>query len=235
MEIRLQKILAKAGVASRRRAEEIIAAGRVAVNGVVVREMGAKVCETDEITVDGAVIYAEAEKMYIMLHKPEGVVTTAGDPMGRPIVLDYVPAEVRLFPVGRLDFETSGLLFLTNDGDWANGLIHPRHEVYKVYLATLRGVPIREDLRRFESGLEIEGRLTAPAKIVVEGRGGGESAVRITIREGRNRQVRKMCAAIGCPVLALKRVAIGGVQLGNLAVGEWRSLTESERIECKKF
>jgi 23S rRNA pseudouridine2605 synthase len=232
--VRLQKLLANAGVASRRKAEEMITAGRVAVNGEVVSELGAKALETDTITVDGVPLGAEPEKMYIMLHKPEGVVTTAADPFGRPTVMDYIPTHVRLFPVGRLDNDTSGLLFLTNDGDWANQLTHPSHEVNKTYLATIQGEPTEEEMRTFETGIEIDGRLTAKAEIVIVGRDGDKTMVRITIHEGRNRQVRKMCAAIHHPVIMLKRVAVGEVKLGNLAVGKWRNLSESELTLCKK-
>jgi pseudouridine synthase len=223
MTQRLQKILAQAGVSSRRKSEELILAGRVAVNGKIVRELGAKADDADEITVDGKKILRE-KKIYLVLHKPAGVVTTAFDPQGRPTVMDFVPRDVRLFPVGRLDFDTSGLLILTNDGEWANKLSHPSNEVKKTYIATLRGKPSRENLQRFRRGIKIDGRLTAPAEIKILREENAHTVAEITIREGRNRQVRKMCDAINCPVIALKRVAIGDVKLGDLPVGKWREL-----------
>jgi 23S rRNA pseudouridine2605 synthase len=225
--MRLQKILANAGVAARRKAEEMITAGRVSVNGETVRELGTQATEADIVAVDGVPIGAEPPKMYIALHKPEGVVTTVADPFDRPTVMDYVPTHTRLFPVGRLDFDTSGLLFLTNDGNWANEKTHPSHEVSKTYLATLRGEPSDAELQKFRTGIEIEDYTTAPAEIVIISRG-ETTTVRITIHEGRNRQIRKMCAAIGHPVISLKRVSIGNVKLGNLPVGKWRELGEGE-------
>ncbi|MCL2456140.1 MAG: rRNA pseudouridine synthase [Defluviitaleaceae bacterium] len=220
---RLQKILAQAGVASRRKCEEIILAGRVAVNGETICEPGAKADADSEILVDGKKI-AREKKFYIAFHKPAGVVTTAFDPQGRPTVMDFVPRDVRLFPVGRLDFDTSGLLILTNDGDFANKLSHPSHEIKKTYIATLRGKISRENLQKFRRGIKIDGRLTAPAEIKILREENSQTVAEISIREGRNRQVRKMCDAVGCPVIALKRVAIGGVQLGDLPVGKWREL-----------
>jgi len=235
LEIRLQKILANAGVASRRKAEEMIAAGRVCVNGVTVKELGTKATAAAEITVDGVPLSTEAQKKwYIMLNKPEGVVTTVSDQFGRPTVMDYIPKHIRLFPVGRLDFDTSGLLFLTNDGDWANRLTHPKFEVIKTYIALLRGEPSKEKLKTFREGIEIEGRLTAPAEIKIVSCDKSGTVVQITIHEGRNRQVRKMCEAIGCPVITLKRVAVGGVKLDDLSVGKWRNLTEKEVVLCQK-
>jgi len=164
----------------------------------------------------------------VMLNKPEGVVTTADDQFNRSTVMDYAPANKRLFPVGRLDYETSGLIFLTDDGDWANNLTHPKHEIKKVYIAVIKGEPSEKELQKFREGIKIEGRLTAPAEIDIL-RGKSENTkVRITITEGRNRQIRKMCEAIGHPVISLKRVAIGSVKLGDLQPGRWRYLTESE-------
>lgn len=229
MEIRIQKILANAGVASRRKAEKIITAGRVCVNGAVAK-LGEKAADTDEITVDGVPLNrVSQEKLYIMLHKPEGVVTTVSDQFGRATVMDYVPAYTRVFPVGRLDYDTSGLLLLTNDGDWANNLTHPKHEIKKTYLAKVRGKPTEAKLQTVRTGIEIDGRLTAPAKIaIIKKRDKLNTTVQITIHEGRNRQVRKMCEAIGNPVITLQRIAIGKVKLRNLPVGKWRHLTESE-------
>ncbi|MCL1882664.1 MAG: rRNA pseudouridine synthase [Defluviitaleaceae bacterium] len=225
MEKRLQKILAEAGIASRRKAEEIIAEGRVSVNGVTVKELGTKAHVNDNIFVDGEPIKKrKSKKKYIMLHKPEGVVTTAQDQFGRQTVMDYVPAQSRLFPVGRLDYETSGLIILTNDGEWANKLLHPKYKIEKKYIATLRGEPTEEELQRFRSGVKIEGRLTAPAKISIIKREKENAVVKITITEGRNRQVRKMCEKINHPVIQLKRVAIGSIKLGDLPVGKWLEL-----------
>ncbi|MCL2387808.1 MAG: rRNA pseudouridine synthase, partial [Defluviitaleaceae bacterium] len=163
--MRLQKLLANAGVASRRKAEELISAGRVRVNGKVVTELGAKATASDEITVDGVPLAAASKKKYIMLHKPEKVVTTVSDQFGRATVMDYVPRDVRLFPVGRLDYETSGLILLTNDGDWANTLMHPSNEVNKTYIAVIHGKPTPAALQAFRTGITIEGRRTAPCKI----------------------------------------------------------------------
>ena len=227
MEIRLQKLLAMAGVASRRKAEELITAGRVTVNGAVVRELGVKAAFNAALAVDGKPVTAE-QKVYIMLHKPEGVVTTVTDPFNRATVMDLIPKGLRLFPVGRLDYNTSGLLFLTNDGEWAQSLTHPKHEVSKTYIATVRGVPAEEDLRAFREGLNIDGRPTAPCEAdILNG-----NKLRITIHEGRNRQVRKMCEAIGHPVIKLMRVSVGKVELGDLPYGKWRDLTPREVELC---
>ena len=227
--IRLQKALAQAGVASRRKSEELILAGRIAVNGKIADELGVKVSAADKITLDGKPLKQE-KKVYIMLHKPESVITTAHDPQGRPTVFDYVSAGVRLFAVGRLDFETSGLLFLSNDGEWANRLMHPSSKVKKTYIAVLHGNVTQEKLQKFRRGIKIEGQMTAPAEICILRERNQSTTVKITIREGRNRQVRKMCDAIGCPVTKLKRVAIGNVELGDLPVGEWRRLKKEETI-----
>ncbi|MCL2197829.1 MAG: rRNA pseudouridine synthase [Defluviitaleaceae bacterium] len=256
--MRLQKILAQAGVASRRKAEELISEGRVSINGEVAT-LGTKANPSDKITIDGNPLNAPQEKRYIMLHKPEGVVTTARDQFNRPCVLDLVPDDIRVFPVGRLDYDTSGLLFLTNDGEWANMLTHPSHEVEKKYIATFYGIPSEQALKAFRTGIEIDDRITAPAKIKIitqnitaKGRlcyrhpaeklrrnfpayEKTISTAQIIIHEGRNRQVRKMCEAIGHPALTLKRVAIGKIKLADLPPGEWRNLTENEvRQLCPK-
>ncbi|MCL2216973.1 MAG: rRNA pseudouridine synthase [Defluviitaleaceae bacterium] len=243
MEIRLQKLLANAGVASRRKAEELIVAGRVTVNGVVA-ELGGKAGPGDALAVDGQpVAVDEPQKIYIMLHKPEGVVTTVTDPFNRTTVMDCVSEiEERLFPVGRLDYDTSGLLLLTNDGDWTNSLTHPRHEVRKTYIAVVKGVPTADELRTFRQGLEIEGRRTSRCEVEIlppkhdkpfgKQATGPTAKLRIIIKEGRNRQVRKMCEAIGHPVISLKRVAIGGLRLDNLPRGKWRHLTIQEVKLC---
>jgi 23S rRNA pseudouridine2605 synthase len=168
--------------------------------------------------------------IYIMLHKPEGVVSTVKDPQNRPVVLDYVKnIQARLFPVGRLDYDTSGLILLTNDGGLAQRLSHPRYEIKKTYIARLRGIPGKKGIEQFKSGLNIDDdKLTAPADISIEKTSPTGCTVRITLREGRNRQVRKMCEAIGCPVLSLKRVSVGGLELGGLHKGEYRHLSKWE-------
>ena len=221
--IRLQKLLAMAGVASRRKAELLIQEGRVCVNGKAVKELGAKALLSDDITVDGKKINFE-KKTYIMLHKPTGVISSVKDNFGRKTVLDFVPRDVRLFPVGRLDYDTSGLILLTNDGDWANKLMHPSKNIKKAYIAKLSGLPSHEDLKKFREGLFIEGKKTAPCKIELI----SDSAVKIMLHEGRNRQIRKMCEAIGLEVVSLRRVAIGSLELGGLKPGEWRYLTAQE-------
>ena len=227
MLIRLQKRLAMAGAASRRKAEEMITEGRVTVNGETVRTLGIKCSPSDIITVDGKPVKQE-KKVYIMLHKPKGVLTTVRDPFGRPTVMDNMPGDVRLFPVGRLDFDTSGIIFLTNDGEWAHALAHPGHEVKKAYIAVLKGIPADDKLRAFRSGIEIEGRRTAPCEIKAM----GNSRFCITIHEGRNQQIRKMCEAIGHPVIKLHRISIGGIRLGDLPQGAWRHLTKTEVESC---
>ena len=221
----MQKILAP--VVSRRKAEEMIAAGRVTVNGVVA-VLGTKANPTgDDIRLDGKPIEAKADVVYIMLHKPEGVVTTANDPQGRPTVMDLLPKGSRCFSVGRLDYDSSGLLLMTNDGDLAFRLTHPGHQVKKLYIARVRGLPDEKALAAFRGGLMIDGNLTAPCEIEVTKKE-PNAQLRITLHEGRNRQVRKMCDAIGFPVLSLKRVAIGKLQLGDLKRGQWRHLTGDE-------
>jgi len=238
--MRLQKWLAQAGVASRRKAEEIIQAGRVCVNGKVITELGAKANPiTDKVTVDGKLAELNRqEKIYIMLHKPEGVVTTVTDPFGRATVVDILPPEMtRLYPVGRLDYDTSGLIFLTNDGNWTQKITHPKYEAKKTYIAMVKGVPSEQLLKKIREGLKIDNKITAPCEAVIDKNYQDQSQMsqlRIIIHEGRNRQVRKMCDAIGHPVVTLKRVAIGNVKLGDLKKGEWRYLTAQEVKRCLK-
>ena len=221
--IRLQKLLAMAGVASRRKAELLISKGRVFVNGTKVTELGAKALATDDIVVDGTKINFE-KKTYVMLHKPTKVICSAKDNFSRKTVLDIVQIDVRLFPVGRLDYDTSGLILLTNDGEWANKLMHPSKKVNKTYIAQVKGLVTEDSLKEFREGLLIDGKKTAPSEIEVI----SEDALKIVLYEGRNRQVRKMCEAIGLEVLCLKRVAIGQLELGGLKPGEWRYLTDDE-------
>jgi len=233
MAERLQKILSQAGVASRRASEQLMLEGRVAVNGVTVRELGSKADPAhDDIRVDGRRIKVVQQHRYILLNKPRGYVTTRSDPQQRPTVIDLLRG-VRdyIYPVGRLDFDSEGLLLLTNDGDLAARLTHPRHGVARVYEARVLGVPDAHDIDRLARGVTIDGRPTGPAQVALRpgGRRGDDSATLIvTIREGRNRQVRKMCDAIGHPVTHLKRVAIGPIRDAKLQVGRWRDLTAAE-------
>lgn len=229
LEIRLQKYLAHAGVASRRKAEEMIKQGRVAVNNVIVENMGATVTCNDVVTVDGKPVTTEEDKVYIMLNKPVGYVSTSKDQFGRPAVIDLVKdAGKRLYPVGRLDYDTSGLILLTNDGDFTYRLTHPKHEVNKVYEAVISGFPDKNEITRFETGLKIDDYQTSPAEFEVLDKQGINTLVRITIHEGKNRQVRKMCEAIGHKVLTLKRIQIGPIALANLPEGKWRHLSDNE-------
>jgi len=237
MQIRLQKWLSEAGIASRRKAEEMILAGRVSLNGQVVTELGIKANTiTDVVTVDNKRAEIVEKKVYIMLNKPEGYVTTVTDTHGRQTVMELVPSDTRLFPVGRLDTDTSGLLLFTNDGAWADKLTHPRFETKKTYSALVKAVPTPQELESFRQGLEIEPgeKKTLPAEIKIEdrvpipGTKFQNAKLRITIREGRNRQVRKMCEVIGHRVLELRRIEFAGLKLGALKKGEWRHLTGKE-------
>ncbi|MCX7843181.1 MAG: rRNA pseudouridine synthase [Clostridia bacterium] len=228
-EMRLQKYLAQCGLASRRKAEELIKQGRVSVNGIKVSEMGLKISERDIVLVDGKKTALEAKKIYIMLNKPCGYITSAKDQFSRKTVLDLVEGvEERVYPVGRLDYDTSGLLILTNDGEFTNRMTHPRHETNKVYIAEVKGRPDSQDLSSFEKGLSIDNYITAPAKIKIMEKKADSTVAEIIIHEGRNRQIRKMCSAIGHPVISLKRIAIGGLKLGELPEGQWRYLTDAE-------
>jgi len=233
---RLQKFLARAGVASRRHAEELILAGRVRVNGQPVTQLGTKITpELDKVLVDNRPVSVPAARVYLLLHKPAGVVTTASDPQGRQTVLDLLPPRLRVqrpVPVGRLDFESEGLLLLTNDGDFALRLTHPRYEQEKEYHALVEGKPDAAALETLRQGLLLPGesRPTAPAEVrLLRAAENTTSWLSITLHEGRKRQVRRMLAAVGYPVLRLIRVRIGSLHLGNLPPGHWRMLTEEER------
>jgi 23S rRNA pseudouridine2605 synthase len=222
--VRLQKVLAQAGLGSRRTCEELIERGRVRVNGERA-ELGRRVDpEVDVVEVDGAQIGVKAGLVHYLLNKPAGVVTTASDPQGRPTVVELVPSEPRVFPVGRLDVDTEGLLLLTNDGDLTHRLTHPSFGVEKEYLAEVEGSPSRGALRQLREGVELEDGPTAPAKVSSV----GDHLLRITIHEGRNRQVRRMCEAVGHPVVRLVRTRIGPLAERSLAPGEWRALVQDE-------
>jgi 23S rRNA pseudouridine2605 synthase len=227
---RLQKILSRAGVASRREAEALIAAGRVAVNGVVVTALGSKAdAEKDRISVDGRPVRPSTAKLYVLLNKPVGYVTTMKDPQGRPIVTDLLKGvQERVYPVGRLDYNTEGLLLLTNDGDLANRLAHPRHEVEKEYLVRVRGGVAREQLQLLAAGVELEDGMTAPAVVHLVRESENNSWLSIAIHEGRYRQVRRMCEAVGLSVVRLKRTRYGFLQVGELKSGEYRLLSTLE-------
>jgi 23S rRNA pseudouridine2605 synthase len=226
MAERLQKIMARAGVCSRRQAEDYIRTGRVAVDGVTVTEMGVKVePQRQRITVDNKPIIRTPKKVYILLNKPKGYVTTMSDPQGRPIVTFLLKdIKQRLFPVGRLDMETEGALLMTNDGDLAQRVTHPRFEVKKTYLAVVKGKISRQKLQELERGIELDGRVTWPAKLMVSKSDAVSTTIRITIHEGRKRQVRRMFDAIGNHVVHLKRLAYGNLQLGSLQPGKYRFL-----------
>jgi 23S rRNA pseudouridine2605 synthase len=221
---RLQKILAQAGVGSRRACEGLIAEGRVRVNGEVATLGSRADPETDAIEVDGAVVGVRRGLVHYLLNKPAGVVTTATDPQGRPTVVELVPDEPRVYPVGRLDAGTEGLLLLTNDGDLAHRLTHPSYGVEKEYLAEVEGSPSRGAVRRLREGVELDDGRSAPAKVAAV----GAHTLRVTIHEGRNRQVRRMCAAVGHPVRRLVRVRIGPISDRRLAPGQWRQLSQAE-------
>lgn len=229
--MRLQKYMAMCGVAARRKCEEMIAAGRVTVNGRVITEMGTQVEEQDEVLVDGVRITPEEEKRYVLYHKPAGEVTTVSDEKGRETVMDlFRDFPVRLYPVGRLDYDSEGLLLLTNDGALAQRLTHPSCEVDKVYLARVTGNPSNEAIDRLRRGVYMEGdeRRTYPADVRVVRDESLFSDILVTIHEGRNRQVRRMFDAVGHKVLLLRRVRFGPLELGNLRRGEWRELTAQE-------
>lgn len=227
---RLQKVIAHAGIASRRKAEELILQGRVKVNGSVVKELGKKVTSSDRIEVDGIQIEGE-EPVYFLFYKPRGVISSVQDEKGRKVVTDFFETiKERIYPVGRLDYDTSGLLLLTNDGEFANLLMHPSNEIDKVYVAKVKGIPSREKLTSLSRGIMLEDGKTAPAKtkLLTVDKKKDTAIVEITIHEGRNRQVRRMFEAIGHPVLKLKREKYGFLTLNGLRTGEIRELTHHE-------
>ena len=227
---RLQKILSKAGITSRRKAEKLILQGRVSVNGKVVSELGTKaVLGKDEICLDGKAIKAETEKVVVALFKPRRCVTTLNDPQGRPTVADLVGnIPLRVYPVGRLDYDAEGLLLLTNDGELAHRLQHPRYKVPKTYLVKVRGHPPEQALTQLQQGVTLEDGITAPAELIVLEDDKKTTRLSLTLREGRNHQVKRMCALVGFPVLRLKRIKVGPIDLGDLRPGKSRRLKARE-------
>lgn len=227
---RLQKVMARAGIASRRKSEELIKEGKVKVNGKVVKELGIKVSSSDKVEVNGIQIEKE-EPVYFLLYKPRGVISSVSDDKGRKVVTDYFSElNIRIYPVGRLDYDTSGLLLLTNDGEFANLLMHPSNEIEKVYVAKIKGIPQRENLRKLEKGIRLEDGKTAPAKVKMLSMDKKKqtSIIEIVIHEGRNRQVRRMFEAIGHEVVKLKRERYGFLTLNGLSAGDARELTPHE-------
>ncbi len=226
--LRLNRYLAQAGVASRRAADALIAGGRVTVDGEVVDDLGRRVEPGQRVAVDGRAVGTAERSAYLVLHKPAGVVTTMSDPQGRQTVADLVKSPVRVYPVGRLDAETTGLLLLTNDGDLAHRLSHPSSGVVKTYQATVRGLPSNFELERLRRGIRLEDGPTAPASVRMLRAGDRQSVIELSIHEGRNRQVRRMLEAIGHRAVALHRPSYGPVSLGGLAPGQVRPLTRAE-------
>ena len=233
---RLQKVIAHAGITSRRKAEELIVAGRVSVNGQIVKELGVQVSAKDRVEVDGVPIEQESP-VYYMLYKPRGVISAVTDDKKRKVVLDFfTEVPERLYPIGRLDYDTSGLLLLTNDGDLSQKLMHPKHEVDKVYVAKVKGIADKKQLLPLSRGIRIEGKKTAPARFEILSTDAATQTriVQLTIHEGRNHQVKNMLKAVGLPVQKLKREMYGSLTLAGLRPGEYRELTKKEVNELKK-
>lgn len=229
MEERLQKYMASCGVASRRKCEEIILAGKVKVNGVLVNELGTKVNTLEDVVeYEGTIISKEENKVYIMLNKPEGYISSVKDEKGRDTILDIVKVKERVYPIGRLDYDSSGLLLLTNDGEIYNKIIHPRVEIVKKYIAVVDGEITDNDIKEFGIGIDIGGYITAPAEVKIISNDKAISTVEVAIHEGKNRQIRKMFASLDHEVLSLKRISIGGIKLGYLKRGEYRELNKDE-------
>ena len=238
MEERLQKYLAGAGIASRRASEKLIAEGRVEVNGRIVTEQGVKIDpERDVVKVNGKAVRQEEKLVYVLLNKPAGYVTTVTDPQGRPTVMDLLQdVTVRVFPVGRLDYETEGALLFTNDGELSFRMTHPKFELVKTYVATLQGQVSEEKLERLRQGIKLEDGMTQPAEVRLLKQEKHKTIIEIKIHEGRKRQIKRMGKAIGHPVLALKRIAIDSLTLDKVAPGEYRYLTADEVAKlCAKL
>lgn len=234
---RLQKVMAHAGVASRRKCEELITQGRVKVQGQVVDQLGVKVSPNDRIEVDGIPIYRE-EPRYILLYKPRNYISAVEDDKGRPVVVDLINGvDERIYPIGRLDFDTTGLLLLTNDGDFANRMMHPRFQVEKVYIAKIKGIPQADALKRLAKGVMVDGKLTSKAnvKLLKQNTSNQTAVVELTIHEGWNHQVKKMFEAIGHPVIKLKREAFAFLNMDKMQAGDWRYLTSFEVDKLRKM
>jgi len=234
---RLQKVIAHAGVASRRKAEQMIIDGKVKVNGEVVKELGTKVSSNDDVEVEGVPIVKEAP-VYYLLYKPRGVISSVSDDKGRKVVTDYLPeVDERIFPIGRLDYDTSGLLLLTNDGEFANLLMHPKHEVDKVYIAKTKGIPTREQLQQLKKGINIDGEYlkAVHAKINSSDQKKNSAIIQVILHEGKNRQVRRMFEALGYPVDKLKRERYGTLDLHGMNAGDSRPLKPHEVKQLRQL
>lgn len=226
---RLQKYMASCGVGSRRTCEEFILSGRVKVNDTLISEMGHKIdSDKDRVYLDNQLIHPCEEKIYIMLNKPRGYVSTVKDERGRKTIIDLINIKERIYPIGRLDYDTEGLILLTNDGDIYNRIIHPRGEINKIYIAKIKGIPTEDEIFKFSNGLDIGDYITAPAKLKILKKNKDSSICEITIHEGKNRQIRRMCDKIDHPVITLKRISIANIGLGDLKTGEYRHLTKDE-------
>ena len=236
MKMRLNKYIAHSGAASRREADRLIEAGRVKVNGDVVRSMGVQVdSDQDRVVVDGRILEAKEQPTYIMLNKPPGYLVTLKDPFGRPTIMELLPRlRTRVYPVGRLDNDSEGLLLLTNDGELAHKLMHPRYRIRKVYMVKVKGTPEPSQLRLLEKGIYLDGKKTAPAKIKLISVSPRGALLRVEIHEGRKREIRRMFAHLGHDVTALQRTLFAGLGLRNLKPGQWRPLTKEEIAELNK-
>lgn len=229
MEERLQKYMASCGLASRRKCEEIILKGEIKVNGEKVSEVGIKIDpQKDKVEYKGKLLKKEEIKVYIMLNKPEGYITSVKDEKNRDTILDIVKVPQRIYPIGRLDYNSSGLLLLTNDGDIYNKIIHPKVNIIKKYIVEVEGNFTINDILRFKKGIDIGGYITAPSKATILEANKNKSKIEVCISEGKNRQIRRMCSAVNHNVLTLKRISIGNLKLGNLKKGEYRQLTKEE-------
>ena len=233
--MRINQYIASAGVTSRRKADELVADGKVKVNGAVLTTPGYHVGEGDIVEVNGVRITPAERKVYYLLNKPAGYVTSTADKEGRPLVTELVPDEVRVFPVGRLDLNTTGLLILTNDGELSNKLMHPSHEFSKRYLVRAQGIVTRAEAAKLEKGIDIGGFVTSPADVHLLKHDRNSTVAEIVIHEGKNRQVRRMFKAIGHPVLELCRTGLGNLEIGRLAVGQCRKLSPAEVEQLRRM
>lgn len=226
---RIQKVIANAGICSRRKAEELILAGKVKVNGEVIKELGYKVSEKDEITVDGKVVEKD-EKVYFLLNKPRSVVTTTNDDKGRKTVVDLIDTDHRIYPIGRLDYDTTGALILTNDGEFANLIMHPKNQIDKVYLAKVEGIATGKEVKELEKGINIEGIKLSSSRVKIKkiDKERKESFIELTIHEGKNHQVKKMLEKVNLPVIKLTRERIAFLNVDDLKSGEYRKLSKKE-------